>query len=168
MATLFLRSMAIFILLGNNDDDVLFIICNIIHSFVAIHFSLLPLLENDLKFFFLGLGMKNGHLIWRTTGPYERSKTCVEFIKKVNRIEWTCGYAKSKPIWFHTFRNFVKSPRFMSSNHSCGKIHQMQNFYVKSKFQFHSVEMRTKTRSRFLQKNQHFFRQIHVFTKEVT
>ena len=32
----------------------------------------------------------------------------------------------------------------------------------------HSVEKSSKTRSRFLRKNQHFFRQINVFTKEVT
>ena len=32
----------------------------------------------------------------------------------------------------------------------------------------HSVEKYNKTRSRFLGKNQHFFRQITVFTKEVT
>ena len=32
----------------------------------------------------------------------------------------------------------------------------------------HSVEKSSKTRSRFLRKNQHFFRQINVFTKEIT
>ena len=33
---------------------------------------------------------------------------------------------------------------------------------------FHSVEKCYKTRSRFLRKNQHFFREINVFTKKVT
>ena len=33
---------------------------------------------------------------------------------------------------------------------------------------FHSVEKYHKTRSLFLRKNQHFFRQINGFTKEVT
>ena len=32
----------------------------------------------------------------------------------------------------------------------------------------YTVEMRPKTLSRFLRKNQHFFRQINVFTQEVT
>ena len=32
----------------------------------------------------------------------------------------------------------------------------------------HSVEIMTKRRSQFLQKNRHFFRQINVFTKDAT
>ena len=43
-------------------------------------------------------------------------------------------------------------------------------FFVKSTFFFteHSVEKCYKMRSWFLRKNQHFFRQINMFTKEVT
>ena len=41
------------------------------------------------------------------------------------------------------------------------------HFWISCLFTFHSVEMRTKTRSRYLLKNQQYFRQMNVLQKKL-